>query len=228
MSNRFIETIDHYISYRIFSILIFLLYLSKVVLSAREGDIPVFPSIWFTTVCSILLFQLTITSQWLHPINYNSRRLIKRILLASIPTILGTVIAVNWIKQKRKQQTEFIVYAGVIVIAFVLSVLSFYFIILLILLQVYGNISGLSIYLLTLGPWGMLGITIGDLPIFRSNDNAPSSDTLKFNRYQNANTMLSKLYFARKSRLLISTCILMIAIILAIFVKSEDVYPYSI
>ncbi len=219
MYSRVINTLDFPLSYRMMSVLIYIFYLSRVILSTKEGMTPIIPNLIFTLFCNLLMFVLTMISQEKQSFYYDNRMLIKRIILASIPPILGIKILITWIKKQREQGTEFTVYAGGILILIVLSILSIQSILLLILIFILGDIAGHGFYLLSLGMWGIIGITIADMKVFRgSKENKRINKLIQY---------MVKLYLTLNRRIILILTILVIMIVLSIITDTHNVTPVS-
>ncbi|MHA2252248.1 MAG: hypothetical protein ACXAD7_17920 [Candidatus Kariarchaeaceae archaeon] len=210
MYNRIIDTIDHELSYRITSVLVFLFYLSRVLLAAEEDTVPLVPNIPFTFICMFLTFIITSIAQYLRSVTFSSRWLSLRLFLASIPTILGLVLVVKLMKGHKNKIDDPAIYYGLILIVIVLSFLSISSLILIFFLMLFDPIPGHEFYLLSLGIWGLIGITIGD--IFGMSS---------------LRTKLDYFYSTRKNRLIIVSVIYLIVIILLITTSSSNQLPIS-
>ncbi|MHA2404146.1 MAG: hypothetical protein ACXADH_14210, partial [Candidatus Kariarchaeaceae archaeon] len=92
----------------------------------------------------------------------SKRWLINRIALATIPPLLGAVLVIRWINKQKDQNEDVSIYAGAYLLVAVFVFLSINIFGLLVLIMIDGKIQGHSIYLASLGVWGMIGITIGD------------------------------------------------------------------
>ncbi|MHA2171351.1 MAG: hypothetical protein ACXAB7_15800 [Candidatus Kariarchaeaceae archaeon] len=218
MYSRYANSIDHHIVYRISSALVFVFYLSRVVLPSKENKILLFPNVPFTILCWILTLILTFVAQELQPTQHSKRWLINRIALATIPPLLGAVLVIRWINTQKDQDEDVSIYAGAYLLVAVFVFLSINMVGLLVLITIDGKIQGHSIYLASLGIWGMIGITIGDLDVLGRNEKR---------KKQTKDLISSSPLITRKQRVLLLGAIFALLLLLSFTTNTDSLDPIT-
>ncbi|OLS26462.1 MAG: hypothetical protein HeimC2_14790 [Candidatus Heimdallarchaeota archaeon LC_2] len=173
--------------------------------AVEENETPIIPNPLSFIVFFTLLFLLTIISQIIEPVNFERYWLIKRNFLATIPPLLGFVISLRFYKEEKKEKRDVVFELMAIVSLIIMAFFTLILVLVLILLYVYGSIETLSFYFMTVGIWGMLGITLGDSHIFyKSEIKYGHGNTLtKLQAFQqNSSIFFSKLFSTSKRRII--------------------------
>jgi hypothetical protein len=157
-------------------------------------------------------------AQELQPTQHSKRWLINRIALATIPPLLGAVLVIRWINTQKDQDEDVSIYAGAYLLVAVFVFLSINMVGLLVLITIDGKIQGHSIYLASLGIWGMIGITIGDLDVLGRNEKR---------KKQTKDLISSSPLITRKQRVLLLGAIFALLLLLSFTTNTDSLDPIT-
>lgn len=223
--------IDNYIVFRFLSFIFFFTFIILQYTAVEKNETPILPNPLSIIVFFIILFFLTLISQIIEPINYQKDWLLKRNLFASIPPLLGFMISLRFYKEEKKEKRDVVFELMAIVSIIFMGFFTLTLVLFLVLLYVAGSVESLSFYFLTIGIWGMLGITTGDSNIFYQSeiDYSNNKSKSKFQVFQHKSSLfLSKLFSTPKRRIIGIVVIVLFFYIYLVVTNSMGKDPITI
>ncbi|MCH8905936.1 MAG: hypothetical protein IH840_02515 [Candidatus Heimdallarchaeota archaeon] len=222
--------IDFHQFYRVYSGTLYGIFVLMSITNLRPNSNPILPNLFILITFIILTFLISTTGQILEPTTFKRTQLLRKLLASLIPPFLGILIAYRFIKEERRNRNEPALIFGGLMIIVTFSVLSIFYVGLLILLYVFAESTTIGLYLILLGPLSLLGILMAESNVLYTSHLSllPNEEKRSSQRFREITSKyLIKLSFTRTRRLvsiILITFIFTITMILSLRSQFGPVY----
>jgi hypothetical protein len=189
------------------------------------------PNPYSLLIFTFVLFLTSLLAQVIQPTQYEESWLIRRIGLSSIPPLLGFILSRRFYKEEKIKKRDVVFEYMAIVSGLIMGILAISYTILLLLLYVYSSIASISFYFLSVGLWGIIGITLADSGVFYTAEikyslNGDEEFTSKLKR--SSSQFISQLFTTTNRRMLSLGLMWFVIGVSMIFLNSIENKPVTI